>query len=185
LEKRLHIPAISVDFKASKQFFLGDWTRIEFTLRREDTDQRSCIVYWDPFTGSTGMLIFHRSPDGLQKIDIKPGVLPPPKELLVNKWNGSLFEMPPYSSTTFRISLPPRYQRTLKPGRQYELFWTGGEIDRWDWGNIQDHIGLDLKVQDSPLVVPGGPRICFTTVEGKRPIPVPPSPPPIEASARL
>lgn len=145
---------------------------IEVVLRRNDTDPRPCIFYWPPSVAARFVLLRHTSHD-LEIVEATNGWPKPPDMLSIDGWRQRLFELQPNGSYRYLESLDSSYERALKAGERYELLWPGGETLLWDWGNVEDHLDMELRRREPSLFIAGGPHVSFTVEEGERIFPSP------------
>ncbi|KAB8244924.1 hypothetical protein BDV35DRAFT_381915 [Aspergillus flavus] len=169
-------PVVSLELKAPETLFLESPLALEVILRRNDTDPRSCIFYWPPDIAARFVLLRHTS-HGLERVEVAERRSEAPDVLYVGDWRQYLFELQPHESSRY-LELLHSYRRVLRPGERYELLWPGAKTCIWDWGDIQDHLDMELRRRESCISIVGGSNISFTVEEGERTFPSPePSPP--------
>jgi hypothetical protein len=161
---------------------------IEFTIKRaQDGHQRPCIFNWSPtvhgFSPNGFILLRHDSSSGdTKRIEVDhSGLVKLPEEddpMVVNGWNQFLWELDPGQEVKFLATLPERYHKLAVPGESYTLLWPGGEIPRWEWGTIREHLNHEMRARaadETPtkprLVLPGGPSVSFESQEYATPWP--------------
>ncbi|KAB8265586.1 hypothetical protein BDV32DRAFT_144110 [Aspergillus pseudonomiae] len=168
-------PAVSLELKAPETLYLESPFGIEVVLRRDDTDPRPCIFYWSPYAPAVPaaqFILFRHTSDGLERDEVGKGLREAPDVLSIARLGQGLFELQPNGSSRYLLELGLQYRDALRAGERYELLWPGGESFLWDWGNIQGHLGIELRRRE-PCIFIQGCHISFTVEEGKRIIPSP------------
>ncbi|KAJ5890071.1 hypothetical protein N7504_010881 [Penicillium tannophilum] len=98
-------------------------------------------------------------------------------------------QLNPGASVSWEATLPSFYFDSFQPGEFFEIMWVGGQIHLWDWGTLADHSNRKLNPKSPPVVLPGGPRQSLSITAEESDIddvgPLPPSPGPILADARM
>ncbi|GMF70089.1 unnamed protein product [Aspergillus oryzae] len=176
-------PRCHVELKAPETLFLESPLALEVILRRNDTDPRSCIFYWPPDIAARFVLLRHTS-HGLERVEVAERRSEAPDVLYVGDWRQYLFELQPHESSRY-LELLHSYRRVLRPGERYELLWPGAKTCIWDWGDIQDHLDMELRRRESCISIVGGSNISFTVEEGERTFPSPEPSPPSEPLSRV
>ncbi|KAF5855658.1 hypothetical protein ETB97_008831 [Aspergillus alliaceus] len=169
-------PAVFLELKAPETLFLESDFGIEVVLRRGDTDTRPCIFFWSPHAPAVPaaqFILLRHTSDGLERVEVSKWTLKSPDMLSITRRGQDLFELQPNGNSRHLASLGLQYNCALRSGERYELLWPGGETFLWDWGNIQDHLGMELRRREPCLFIAGGPHISFTVEEGERIIPSP------------
>ncbi|KAE8398268.1 hypothetical protein BDV37DRAFT_291155 [Aspergillus pseudonomiae] len=166
---RSSTPAVSLELKAPETLYLESPFGIEVVLRRDDTDPRSCIFYWSPYAPAVlaaQFILFRHTPDGLERIEVGKGLWEAPDMLSIARLGQGLFELEPNGSSRYLLELGVQYRDALRPGERYELLWPGGESFLWDWGNIQGHLGVELRRREPCLFIPGFHVIYHSSSKG-------------------
>ncbi|KJK61819.1 hypothetical protein P875_00086737 [Aspergillus parasiticus SU-1] len=176
-------PVVSLELKAPEKLFLESPFGLEVVLRRIDNDPRPCIFYWPPDIAAC-FVLFRYTSHGLERVEVAERRSEAPDVLYVSEWRQYLFELQPSGSSRYLESLHS-YRRTLRPGERYELLWPGAKTCIWDWGDIQDHLDMELKRREPCLSIGGGSHISFTVEEGERTFPSPEPSPPGEPLSRV
>ncbi|KAE8416194.1 hypothetical protein BDV36DRAFT_284717 [Aspergillus pseudocaelatus] len=161
-------PSVSLELNAPETLFLESYFGIQVVLRRNDADPRPCIFLWPPCVASRFVLLRHTS-GGLERVEVANRWPKPPDMIYLKGWCQDLFELQPNGSSRYSESLYS-YRSALRPGERYELLWTGGEISIWDWGNVQDHVDIEMRRRDPCLFIAGGPHVSFTGPKDSTPI---------------
>lgn len=194
-------PRFSLSLHAGDRLSIADTldsrNGILFSLHRaRDNSDQPCILKWKAWEDgflSPGLILLHHAGNGeVKKLDLDKDDLhqhqtttTTTSQSTVTQLAGSQFhEMHPDTSISIKASLPEVYRQKLIPGERYELLWPGQKIDLWDWRNVSQHLGWELKPREPKIVLPHGPRILFTAVEELEPLRFP-SPPPIQPSERV
>ncbi|KAB8225130.1 hypothetical protein BDV33DRAFT_198972 [Aspergillus novoparasiticus] len=176
-------PVVSLELKAPETLFLESPFGLEVVLRRIDNDPHPCIFYWPPDIAAC-FVLFRYTFHGLERAEVAERRSEAPDVLYVSGWRQYLFELQPSGSSRYLESLHS-YRRALRPGERYELLWPGAKTCIWDWGDIQDHLDMELKRREPCLFIVGGSHTSFTVEEGERTFPSPEPSPPGEPLSRV
>jgi len=162
---------------------------ITFKLARKRLDHiNACIFRWTPRQAflNSEMVLLRLTDQGSERVQLEPlanqdGTYKDRLEVTVP--DESVQELRTSSEIKFTTTLPMHYQKYLKAGERYQLYWPGGEFDMWNWGVLRQYAGRSLASrQDSvpqlpKLIVPASEPIIFTAVEESEPWPErPPTP---------
>ncbi|KAF3920102.1 hypothetical protein AA313_de0201430 [Arthrobotrys entomopaga] len=172
-QNKSDVPHLSLAMKADPWLSTTLPYYIDVAIRREDSDDRSCIFRWSPHIdgfSTPGFQILHHGTDGsTKKIEVDhSGLMEKDETLLVNGRNQFLWELKPGAEINLKTTLPENYHRCLMPGNRYEVVWPGAKIALWDWGTIRDHLNKELKPRsllpegEPILTIPEGSQISLT-----------------------
>lgn len=175
------------------------WYPITFTITRDadDIQRQPCIVHWDPIEdgfGQPGIMLFRYNypfTNDLQpvQVDLEQLRAKPFHPRKISTSNSCFKELNPGASVFWEVALPSVYFDSFLPGQFYEIFWVGGQIHLWDWGTLAEHSNRKLGPKFPVVVLPGGPRQSLDIIDVESDIddlgPLPPSPGPILAPARM
>ncbi|KAF7184721.1 hypothetical protein CNMCM7691_006144 [Aspergillus felis] len=197
----LGTPRLTLSLKAKEYLFLDLATSypIIFTITRDayDPQTQPCIIHWDPIEdgfGQLGIMLVHSNYDfteDLEPVQVNSNQLRAkslhPRE--VSTSDPCFKQLNPGSSVSWEVALPSVYFDSFLPGQFYKILWVGGQISLWDWGTLAEHSGRTLRPNSSAVVLPGGPRHLLSIPPEESDIddvgPLPPSPRPILAPARM
>ncbi|KAH7380165.1 hypothetical protein BKA66DRAFT_442479 [Pyrenochaeta sp. MPI-SDFR-AT-0127] len=169
-DARSDLPQPRLKLSASKNLSLTLPFTIHFAIEHEDALAGKTIIFeWSPhihgFTES-GFVLLHHVNNNLEVVAVDhSGLVDISRHgpLLVNGWNQGLWELGAEETVTFQTAVPARYQKLLKAGETYTLLWPGGEVALWEKGTVREHIGRELDDKPTPLILPGGPHLTFST----------------------
>lgn len=197
----LGTPRLTLSFKAKEHLFLdlAESYCINFTITRDEDDPQiqPCIIHWDPIEdafGQPGIMLVRSNFDFTE--DLEPAQVNcdqlQAKSLhprVVSMSDPCFRQLDPGSSISYKVALPSVYFDSFLPGQCYKILWVGGQIFLWDWGTLAEHYGRTLGPNSTAVVLPGGPRHFLSIAPEESDIddvgPLPPSPQPILASARM
>lgn len=137
------------------------------TLQRVDEVRDYCVFAWYPqthgFATSDGFILLHRTAQGgLHQVKLPEYTILPQLE----HGHFSPYNIhKPGNVKQFYDAIPDRLIPYLQTGERYVLLWPGQQYDSWNWTD---------KVENSKLVLPGGPFLSFI-VEDNEIMPIMPT----------
>ncbi|KAJ5157176.1 uncharacterized protein N7482_008276 [Penicillium canariense] len=172
---------------------------ITFTITRDadDPQRQPCIIHRDPIedgVGQPGIMLFQCTSEishYLHPVSVDPDQLRAkslqPQE--VSTLDPCFKELVPGASVSWEVPLPDVYFDSFRPGQFYNILWVGGQIPLWDWGTLAEHSNGKLSPKSPALILPGGLVKSLGIIAEESDIdeeaPLPPSPKPRLASARV
>jgi hypothetical protein len=174
---------------------------ITFTITREadDPERRPCIFHWDPIEdgfGQSGFMLFRRIPVGNPNFGWHPVSINPsqslaksiqPREVSIS--DPCIKELLPGASVSWEVPLPIVYFDSFRPGQFYQTLWVGGQIPLWDWGTLAEYQNRKLSPKSISLILPISEMQSLHIFDEESDFddvgPLPPSPRPLLASARM
>jgi hypothetical protein len=161
---------LSLELRASQELSLTLPYYIEFIVKRCDTlDNKPIVFEWSPqihALSKSGLVLLRHTDTVLEPVPIDhSGLVDISRHgpLIVNGYNQGLWELAPGGVITVKVTLPARYQKLLEPGESYTMLWPGSNIKAWAYGTVRELVGQEIEDKDSSLVLPGGPRVSFST----------------------
>ncbi|GKZ84919.1 hypothetical protein AnigIFM56816_010479 [Aspergillus niger] len=163
-DRRSDAPAFSLALQGPKKLSRTAPYLFHVTLQRVDEVSQYCVFAWYPqthgFATSNGFILLHHTAQG----ELHPVTLPEYTTLpQLEHWHFSPYHChKPSNVQQYYDVIPDRFIPYLQTGERYVLLWPGQQYGSWNWTD---------KVENSKVVLPGGPFLSFTVEDDEnRPI---------------
>ncbi|KAI2940833.1 hypothetical protein CBS63078_414 [Aspergillus niger] len=163
-DRRSDAPAFSLALQGPKKLSRTAPYLFHVTLQRVDEVSQYCVFAWYPqthdFATSNGFILLHCTTQG----ELHPVKLPEYTTLpQLEHWHFSPYHChKPGNVQQYYDVIPDRFIPYLRTGERYVLLWPGQQYGSWNWTD---------KVENSKIVLPGGPFLSFTVEDDEnRPI---------------